>query len=94
MVLEEYYVSTSGGIPKSLRSLKRASRLRKGFEKALPKQHPLQLWERCKSVVVFAVCPAGEIKDDALLSIKISDSFFKQHRFRLEYGIEQRGPVE
>jgi len=36
----------------------------------------------------FAVCPSGEIKDDALLSIKISDSFFKQHRFRLEYGME------
>jgi len=28
---------------------------KQGFDRALPKQHPLQLWERCRSVVVFAV---------------------------------------
>ena len=33
---------------------------RKGYDKALPKRHPLQIWEQCKSVVIFA------IKRDAL----------------------------
>jgi epoxyqueuosine reductase QueG len=29
-----------------------------GFEHALPKQHPLEVWDQCRSVVVFAVaCP-------------------------------------
>ena len=37
----------------------------------------------------FAVCPAGEIKDNALLSVKAADSFFKQHRFKLEYKTGQ-----
>ena len=38
----------------------------------------------------YAVCPAGEIKDDALFSVKPSNSFFKEHRFRFEYGIETK----
>lgn len=33
---------------------------RRGFEHTLPKQHPLELWPDCKSIVVFAVAMAPE----------------------------------
>ncbi len=31
---------------------------RMGYDKALPKRHPLQIWEQCKSVVIFAIAMA------------------------------------
>jgi hypothetical protein len=44
------------------------------------------------SQTCFAVCPAGEIDDDTLLSVKVGKNFLKKHRYRFEYGIEQRDP--
>jgi len=36
----------------------------------------------------FAACPAGTINDEELLSIKTAESFFKPHRFRLEFDVD------
>lgn len=36
---------------------------RQGFEKALPERHPLDLWQQCKSIVVFAVARAPHVNN-------------------------------
>lgn len=38
----------------------RVANPRQGFDRTLPGQHPLQLWERCRSVIVFAVAMAPQ----------------------------------
>jgi epoxyqueuosine reductase QueG len=35
----------------------------------------------------FAACPAGTISDRELLSIKTAESFYKPHRFKLEFDV-------
>jgi epoxyqueuosine reductase QueG len=41
----------------------RVANPRQGFENALPDRHPLDLWQQCKSIIIFAVARAPHVNN-------------------------------